>query len=207
MVHINYGTLFKNLNHLDEEAPNLKKLLIINQNSPVVPPFTDLCKPNNDIKIQEYSGDLESAEKYEEVLPDTNLLFIAVGPNDADLYLEALFEAVDEIQPPISDIVMLSYAGVDDELDGSVEYPDVKDQEEFIKQQRYAIKIVDESEIPYSIVRMSQLKDMHTTHYELYNEGSKMPVRTVSPQAVAKLAYEMLIEQKLINHSIGITDK
>lgn len=121
--------------------------------------------------------------------------------------MEALFEAVDEIQPPISDIVMLSYAGVDDELDGSVEYPDVKDQEEFIKQQRYAIKIVDESEIPYSIVRMSQLKDMHTTHYELYNEGSKMPVRTVSPQAVAKLAYEMLIEQKLINHSIGITDK
>ena len=185
----------------------MKKLLIINQNSPVVPPLTDLLKQNSEIDVHAYSGDLESADEYAKVLPETDLLFIAVGPNDADLYLESLFEAVDEVQPPIADIVMLSYAGVDDELTGSVDYDGVKDQEEFIKQQRYAIKIVDESEIPYSIIRMGQLKDNQVADYELFNEGPKMPVSTVSPQAVAKLAYEMLIEQKLINHSVGIIDQ
>ncbi|MBZ3777262.1 NAD(P)H-binding protein [Lentilactobacillus otakiensis] len=185
----------------------MKKLLIINQNSPVVPPLTDLLKQNSEIDVHAYSGDLESADEYAKVLPETDLLFIAVGPNDADLYLESLFEAVDEVQPPIADIVMLSYAGVDDELTGSVDYDGVKDQEEFIKQQRYAIKIVDESEIPYSIIRMGQLKDNQVADYELFNEGTKMPVSTVSPQAVAKLAYEMLIEQKLINHSVGIIDQ
>nr|WP_054656670.1 NAD(P)H-binding protein [Lentilactobacillus otakiensis] len=181
--------------------------MIINQNSPVVPPLTDLLKQNSEIDVHAYSGDLESADEYAKVLPETDLLFIAVGPNDADLYLESLFEAVDEVQPPIADIVMLSYAGVDDELTGSVDYDGVKDQEEFIKQQRYAIKIVDESEIPYSIIRMGQLKDNQVADYELFNEGTKMPVSTVSPQAVAKLAYEMLIEQKWINHSVGIIDQ
>ncbi|MEE8825286.1 hypothetical protein LASUN_08110 [Lentilactobacillus sunkii] len=185
----------------------MKKLLIINQNNPVVPPLTNLLKANKDVDVALYSGDLESAEGYAKFLPDTNLLFIAVGPNDADLYLESLFEAIDEVQPPISDIVMLSYAGVDDELDGPVAYAGVKDKQEFIKQQRYAIKIVDESEISYSIIRMSQLKDNQASDYRLFNEGSKMPVGTVSPNAVAKLAYDMLIEQKLINHSVGIIDQ
>lgn len=185
----------------------MKKLLIINQNSPVVLPLIGLLKSNNDIDVEVYSGDLESAEEYAKILPNTNLLFIAVGPNDADLYLESLFEAIDEVQPPISDIVMLSYAGVDDELNGSVEYAGVKDKEEFMKQQRYAIKIVDESEIPYSIIRMSQLKDEPISDYRLFNEGNKMPVGTVSSRSVAKLAYDMLVEQKLINHSVGIIDQ
>lgn len=185
----------------------MKKLLIINQNNPVVPPLTDLLKQNSEIDVHVYSGNLESAGGYVKVLPETELLCIAVGPNDADLYLESLFEAIDEVQPQITDIVMLSYAGVDDELASPVDYDGVKDQKEFMKQQRYAIKIVDESEIPYSIIRMGQLKDNQVTKYELFNEGTKMPARTVSPRAVAKLAYEMLIEQKFINHSVGIIDQ
>lgn len=185
----------------------MKKLLIINQNSPVVSPLNALLKQRSDISVEVYSGNLESASDYAQALPNTNLLFIAVGPNDADLYVEALFEAVDEVQPPISDIVMLSYAGVDDELNESVTYAGVKDPQEFIKQQRYAIKIVDESEIAYSIIRMGQLKDQQASDYELFNEGTPMPAKTVSPKAVAKLAYEMLIKQKLMNHSIGIIDQ
>lgn len=185
----------------------MKKILIINQNSPVVPPLIELLHCRTDISVEVYSGDLTSASDYAKALPDTKLLFIAVGPNDADIYVEALFEAVDEVQPPISDIVMLSYAGVDDEFSESVDYAGVTDSQEFIKQQRYAIKIVDESEIAYSIIRMGRLKDSQVDHYELFNEGSQMPNKTVSPKSVAKLAYEMLVEHQLMNHSVGIIDQ
>lgn len=33
-----------------------------------------------------------------------------------------------------------------------------------------------------------------------------MPAGTVSAEAVAKLAYEMLVHQEWLNHSVGIID-
>ncbi|ORN10236.1 hypothetical protein FAM21834_01266 [Lentilactobacillus parabuchneri] len=184
----------------------MKKLLIIQQQSSVVPHLLARLKAEPQIEVQVYSGDLESVEDYRSALKNVNLIFTAVGPKDADLDFESLFDAIDDVQPPISDFVMLSYAGVDDELAAPVAYPGVDDVEEFIKQQRYTIKIVDESEIPYSIIRMGTLANRPMGKYQLFNEGSQMPAGTVSAEAVAKLAYEMLVHQEWLNHSVGIID-
>ncbi|EHO45332.1 NAD(P)-binding oxidoreductase [Lentilactobacillus kisonensis] len=131
-------------------------------------------------------------------------ILTALGPNDVDLDFEALFDGIDDVQPPISHFVMLSYAGVDDELPVQPSYENVKNLTEFIKQQRYAIKIVDESEIPYSIIRVPKLIDRANSKYQLFNEGEAMPNGEVSNEAVARLVLAAFKDNQLINRSVGI---
>jgi hypothetical protein len=182
----------------------LKKLLILNQNNPIVSSLIPLLRQNPDIDYQIFSGNPESAGDYIKALRDVDWIFSALGPNDVDLDFEELFDAIDEVQPPISHFVMLSAAGVDDELVSPISYPGVKDQAEFLKQQRYAIKIVDESELPYTIIRLSKLSENDSLDYKLFNEGIKMPNATVSSRAVAKLVLEVFQNNQLVNRSVGV---
>lgn len=184
----------------------MKKLLILDNHSSVVGALLPLLDENDDISYHVFSGDLQSSGDYLQQLKDVDWILAAVGVKDADLDFESLFDAIDEVAPHISHFIMLSYAGVDDELTAPIHYRDVADPTEFIKQQRYAIKIVDESEIPYSIVRMVTLTDGPRTEYDLYNEGVKMPAGQVAASNVADLVFDMLVNQKLINRSVGIVN-
>ncbi|MBU9789347.1 SDR family oxidoreductase [Lentilactobacillus sp. IMAU92037] len=185
----------------------MKKLLILNENNPVVPQFEKLLAADPQISYEEYQGNLQDVMGYAKRLKDVDWIFSAVGPLDVDLDFGELFDAIDEVQPPLSHFVMLSYAGVDDELKTVPVYEGVKDSKEFIKQQRYAIKIVDEAEIPYSIIRMTKLTDQAGLNYQLFNEGTTMPYGEVSSGAVAKLSFEMFDNNDFINRSVGIISK
>ncbi|EEI72756.1 NAD(P)-binding oxidoreductase [Lentilactobacillus hilgardii] len=184
----------------------MKKLLILNQHSPVVSELLPLLDESDEISYRIFQGNIQSAGDYVTALRGVDWLLSALGPEDVDLDFEELFDAIDQAAPKIQHFVMLSYAGIDDELKSPMVFPEVKNRQEFIKQQRYAIKIVDESEIPYSIIRMSSLMDGKRSDYQLFNEGNKMSVGSVSAKNVADLIFDAFVNQKLINHSVGIMD-
>lgn len=184
----------------------MKKLFIVNQNNPVIDALTPLLDESDQVVTQMLNNNYQSAMDYEFGLEKADWLLAALGPNDVDQDFEALFAAIDDVQPQISHFIMLSYAGIDDELAGPMTYPAVADRTEFIKQQRYAIKLVDEAEIPYSIIRVSELKSGTPTDFKLYNEGEKMPNGQVTVSNVAEVVFEAFFNAMLINKSVGIVD-
>ncbi|GAF37697.1 NAD(P)-binding oxidoreductase [Lentilactobacillus farraginis] len=185
----------------------MKKLLILNQQSPVVTALLPLLAQNDEVAVSVFQGDLQSAADYGNAIKNVDWLLSALGPNDVDLVFEALFDAIDEVGPAIQHFIMLSYAGIDDELTAPMTFPKVANRSEFIKQQRYAAKLVDESEIPYSIIRMGTLTSANQSNYQLYNEGSQMPNGRVSAKNVARLVEMALVNHKLVNQSVGIIDE
>ncbi|MFD1125390.1 NAD(P)-binding oxidoreductase [Lentilactobacillus raoultii] len=184
----------------------MKKLLILNQNSPVVAELSPQLQEIDGLKVVQFQGNLQSAGDYAAALTGVDWLLAALGPLDVDLDFEALFDAIEETAPKIQHFIMLSYAGIDDELTGPTNYPEVPNRPEFIKQQRYAVKLVDESEIPYSIIRMSALTDQGRSTYRLFNEGAVMPVGQVAAKNVADLVLTAFVNQERLNQSVGIVD-
>ncbi|GHP14096.1 hypothetical protein YK48G_15210 [Lentilactobacillus fungorum] len=182
----------------------MKKLLCLNENHPVVAALHQRLIDDTTIHLQELTSNFQDSSAYVKVLPAVNWILAALGPNDVDLDFEALFAGIDEVQPPISHFVMLSYAGIDDELNQQPVYPGVKDFKEFIKQQRYAVKIVDEAEIPYSVIRLPRVVTQVSANYRLFNEGQKMPNGHISANIVARLVLKAFKDNQFVNQSIGV---
>jgi len=182
----------------------MEKVLIISQNDNV----TDIISKQlvSDFNVQQFNGDLNSDADYQAALVDTSVVITVLGPLDSDIYFDHLFDAIFDAGIQLNHFVMVTYSGIDDEVIGGREYLGVSDVKEFIKQQRYAAKIVDEAEMPYTIIRAGRLVDGSNNEVELYDEGQPMPNETLSYASLAELIYRTITTHEHINKSIGVVN-
>jgi len=88
---------------------------------------------------------------------------------------------------------MLSTAGVDHEVTGDLTYPGIDDVAEYLNQQRYAAKLVDEAEFPYTILRPVTLTAGPKATATVVDEGQPVPAGSVSRETVASVAVDLLV--------------
>ncbi|CAJ1230082.1 NAD(P)-binding oxidoreductase [Levilactobacillus zymae] len=144
-------------------------------------------------QVTDLTGDLHKAVTYGPALQDRPVVFSALTGMDVDWAFEALFDTQYRQQLPLTRFVMLSTAGVDQEVTGDLEYPGITDVKEYLNQQRYAAKQVDEAEFPYTILRPVTLTDAPAATPKIIAEGQPVPAGTVSRETVARVAGELLL--------------
>ncbi|WP_429971743.1 NAD(P)H-binding protein [Fructilactobacillus sp. Tb1] len=161
----------------------------------------------NNYKVTEISsGDYTKEETYQNLPKDLTIMASFVGPMDVDLVMEAFFDAVRHQHIKLEKTIMVSTAGIDNEVDGELDYPGVTDVTEYLREQRYAIKIIDEEEIPYTIFRPVNVINSKAGTPKLINEGEKVPVGNVSHETIAKFVVAAITENKFKNQSIALIE-
>lgn len=149
--------------------------------------------------------DLQDAEQLTAHLTPADILVINVSGWDVDYVLDAVMDAIEVHRIKLEKIIFRSVAGVNAEYPIKNIQTVTHDQEEFVKQQQYAGKLVDESEIPYTILRPTNVLDSTDLSYRLVNEGTTMDsAKDVGAKAVAKVILETVKSDQYKNQSIGI---
>ncbi|UQS84778.1 SDR family oxidoreductase [Apilactobacillus apisilvae] len=186
----------------------MKKILILGGQKPVAKKVMSLFKNNHDYELTHLDDvQFDNEGSYVDVVKDVNIIYSFLGPTDVDLAFEALFSALDEAKPPLKQFVMLSTAGIDNELVDDVTYENVDSKKEYLNEQRYAVKLVDEYEIPYTILRPVKMTDEQHGKLSVIDEGQKMNYGKVSFDNVADVAYNVVEKQEFINQSIGLIEE
>lgn len=155
-------------------------------------------------QVTELTGDLAQETTYQAALQDRPVVFSALTGMDVDLAFEALFDAQYHQQLALTRFVMLSTAGVDHEVTGDLAYPGITDVKEYLNQQRYAAKLVDEAEFPYTILRPVTLTATPATEPQIIAEGAAVPAGRVSRETVATVAVDLLINGGYDYQSLAI---
>ncbi|WP_407889951.1 NAD(P)-binding oxidoreductase [Levilactobacillus sp. N40-8-2] len=155
-------------------------------------------------QVTAFTGDLTKEATYQEVLKGQPIIFSALTGMDVDLAFEALFDAQYHQQLQLTRFVMLSTAGVDQEVTGELDYPGITDVKEYLNQQRYAAKLVDEAEFPYTILRPVTLTTDPETTPKIIKEGAVVPAGHVSRETVATVASQIVINGGYDYQSLAI---
>jgi hypothetical protein len=149
----------------------------------------------------------DKVASYKTVLDDVNIIYSFLGPWDVDLALEALCQALDQANPPLKQFIILSTAGIDREMPDNTIYPGIDNTKEYLNQQRYAVKLVDEYEIPYTVLRPVTIVDTDPVGpLQIVDEGHPMEMGQVSVANVAQVAGKIVQNQCFINQSIGLIE-
>jgi len=155
-------------------------------------------------RVTEYTGDLRKEATYQAPLQDQPVVFSALTGMDVDLAFEALFDAQYHQRLTYPRFVMLSTAGVDHEVEGDLTYPGISATDEYLNQQRYAAKLVDEAEFPYTILRPVAMVDRPEEDAQIIPEGHPVPAGQVARETVAVVATDVLINGGYDYQSIAI---
>ena len=122
-----------------------------------------------------------------------------------DLGVTALVACVDRSTAVPTRIVLLSPAGTADDANidqlisiyGESNY-------QFVMDAAYAVKMVDELEYPYTVVRTLPWVDENVTS-QVINEGQPMTGTQVGKAALATLFYRALTTDSYLNQSVGLS--
>ncbi|AYM03997.1 NAD(P)-binding oxidoreductase [Levilactobacillus yiduensis] len=150
------------------------------------------------------TGDLTQEATYGPALQDQPIIFSALSGMDVDLAFEALFDAQYHQRLTLTRFVMLSTAGVDQEVTGDLHYSGITDVKEYLNQQRYAAKLVDEAEFPYTILRPVTLNDDAKRDPRIIKEGAAVPAGTVPRETVAQVAVQLMTDGGADYQSLAI---
>ncbi|MEJ6400039.1 NAD(P)H-binding protein [Nicoliella lavandulae] len=184
----------------------MKTVLVLGSQKPIARLAIQLLN-QRDVRVVELDDeavDLTYEKTYLPMIKDVNVIISFLGPLDVDLAFEGLFDAIRATNVQIEAFVILSTAGIDNEVVGKLHYQDVDNVREYFNQQRYAIKVVDEAEIPYTVLRPVTMVNQDSTPVTIYDEGQSMPAGTVSRETVAEIAVAAAVDGKYKNQSIGL---
>ncbi|WP_412989283.1 NAD(P)-binding oxidoreductase [Pediococcus siamensis] len=199
----------------------MKRILVMGVNSKIGQAFYKMCQSEAIPEVQftfieektqisvasdqVHAVDLQDVSQLAPYLQVADILIINVSGWDVDYVLDAVMDAIEENGIQLEKIIFCSAAGVNGEFPVAQITAVSHDREEFIKQQQYAGKLVDESEIPYTILRPTPLTDTDETTYQLVKEGNSMAqAKKVSPQAVAQVLMMVMQSDHFKNASLGI---
>ncbi|WP_203651945.1 NAD(P)H-binding protein [Secundilactobacillus yichangensis] len=157
-------------------------------------------------KTADFHGDARKAATYLDVISGVDVIYSDFTGMDVDWKLEAVFTALRQKQQQVR-TVMRSVAGIDEEVTDTLTYPGVADVDEFLKQQRYGIKIVDETEMPYTVLRPIIDDQNGEGEVQLINEGQPVPDKPVTEAAFARVVADELQNGTHINQSIAVVGK
>ena len=150
--------------------------------------------------------------------------YAAVAANNFDVELEAgdilcwlpqagapvddevqqLADLVDRSLFPPQKIVMLSIAGTADDADeAQLKHWYGKRAMQEVWAHQYAIKMIDELELPYVVVRALPLGE-GAAHTQIVDEGQPLSGENISEEQLATVLETALTTGKFDNHSIGV---
>ncbi|WP_413628043.1 NAD(P)-binding oxidoreductase [Fructilactobacillus vespulae] len=183
----------------------MKKIVFIGKNN--LEEITKATLATNYEIVEINAGDLTKTDTFANLPSDLAMLVSFVGPMDTDLIMEAFFAAVRAQKIKLERIIMVSTAGIDNEVEGTFPYPGVSDVAEYLRQQRYAIKVIDEEELPYTIIRPVEMVSKPSGNPMVIEEGNPVPAGQVSYQTVAATIAEAVNTDRYKNQSIAVLDK
>lgn len=155
--------------------------------------------------VTQFNGDARKAATYLEAVKGVDIIYSDFVGMDVDWKLEAVFTALRQQHQQVR-TVMRSVAGIDHELVSDWHYDSIEDQTTFIKQQQYAIKIVDEAEMPYTVLR-PLISDHGDDQFQLINEGRQVPVNPVTTKAFAQVVVDEIRRAAHVNQSVAVVGK
>lgn len=154
----------------------------------------------------DFHGDARKAATFLDVISDVDVIYSDFTGMDVDWKLEAVFEALRQKRHRVR-TVMRSVAGIDEEVTDSLTYPGIIDVDEFLKQQRYGIKVVDEAEMPYTVLRPIIDDQNGASEVALVNEGQPVANKPVTTAAFAQVVADEIKRGTHVNQSIAVIAK
>lgn len=126
------------------------------------------------------------------------------GLDSADNEVFDLVDQLDARDSAPERIIVLSIAGINDEVDQAklIQWYGA-DYENLLLGQQYAVKMIDELELPYTIVRSApQINE--TTRVEITHEGQNFSGNKIGVIELAEVISQISLTGAYLNESIGI---
>ncbi|CUS25550.1 hypothetical protein FC70_GL001061 [Paucilactobacillus oligofermentans DSM 15707 = LMG 22743] len=162
---------------------------------------------NNDLaamtvdKFEDY--DLDNV--FSKLKNDDILLWLSNSSN-VESQVFKLIDVIDDQNLKLKKMVMLVIAGVNGEI--MIDQQEKlwgPDFENLILDSQYAIKMIDELEMPYIIVRIPIVVNEETA-VEISNEGSQFKGNQIGLHQLADVVVEACLTDHYLNQSIGVSE-
>ncbi|MGL3994720.1 NAD(P)H-binding protein [Pediococcus acidilactici] len=141
----------------------------------------------------------------QEAMGNYDVLYVDLLHLGMDEEFEAVVDRLEEQQLQVNKIVFLATAGMDNEIDPT--WIEVQDVKELMLEVKYVAKLVDETELPYTIIRPVEVKsEVQNQGAEITPEGQPIPTAVVSERAVIKLVKQAILTEEYQNQSVGISN-
>lgn len=174
----------------------MKKLLIVGNNRF----FTD------DLANIKIISDGKNMNFTKEILKDIDVLMFDLDEIDADIFTEEVVDLIIKEHYKFDKIIYLTRLGIDLEYDDQKFFSQKISYQEYLKQQRYAIKLIDELEQPYTIIRIPEFKEKNGRNPIIIPEGKKITTASVSHETIKQILSEVILTNKYDNQSIAVLD-
>lgn len=136
--------------------------------------------------------------------PGDVLCWLPLATEFVDDEVQELATLIDQSLFLPAKIVMLSVAGTADDADEQqLKQWYGKQAMQVVLAHQYAIKMIDEFELPYTIIRTLPFTN-EETKVQLVSEGSRLSGEKVGVKQVAKVVERVVITADFQNQSIGI---
>ncbi|MBM6585947.1 NAD(P)H-binding protein [Pediococcus acidilactici] len=143
--------------------------------------------------------------KVQEAMGSYDVLYVDLLHLGMDEEFETVVDRLEEQQLQVNKIVFLATAGMDNEIDPT--WIEVQDVKELMLEVKYVAKLVDETELPYTIIRPVEAKsEVQNQGAETTPEGQPIPTAVVSERAVTKLVKQAILTEEYQNQSVGISN-
>ena len=140
----------------------------------------------------------------QEAMGNYDVLYVDLLHLGMDEEFETVVDRLEEQQLQVNKIVFLATAGMDNEIDPTWIVQDVR---ELMLEVKYVAKLVDETELPYTIIRPVEVKsEVQNQGAEITPEGQPITTAVVSERAVTKLVKQAILTEEYQNQSVGISN-
>lgn len=146
--------------------------------------------------------------QFSEQLPDhSTLCWLVPSQAPVDELVMGLVQLVDHGKAPAK-IVMLTAAGICDDLDrDGLKQLYGDDYSQLIFAHQYAVKMVDELEIPYTVIRIPKLVPAAQTGVVVTKENQPLHSLELSQNQLIRILAEAMMTDRLLNQSLGISNE
>jgi hypothetical protein len=123
-----------------------------------------------------------------------------------DEEFEVIVDQIENGTIKVNKIVFLATAGMDNEIDP--QWLEVQDLKELLLEVKYVAKLVDETELPYTILRPVEVQnEVQEDGFDIIAEGQQITDAKISEDALGQAVLEAIVTNNYINQSIGISSK
>lgn len=123
-----------------------------------------------------------------------------------DEEFEGIIDQIEAGEIKANKIIFLATAGMDKEINPN--WIEVQDLKELLLEVKYVAKLVDETELPYTILRPVEVSDeVQNVALNIIPEGEKISVDRVSEAKLRTVIIDAITTNNYINQSIGISNK
>lgn len=174
----------------------MKKILVIGRNRFLNDDSSEIDLVETEQKIDAIKAQLQDADQ----------ILFDLDEVDADLMTEAVIDIIVKQRYSFEKLVYLTRLGIDLEYSDQSFANSKIEYAEYLKQQRYAIKLIDELEQPYTVIRIPELKVTNNPQPRIISEGQKIKQASVSHETIHEVLLKIMLTNQFDNQSIAVLD-